>query len=59
MKTMVRHHRTAIVEGRHCLDRAYHEELVSLCEGIIATQTAEIDLMQSWLCDWYGRCQSA
>ena len=35
----------------------HHEELRELCENIIATQTAEIELMQSWLCHWYGICE--
>jgi uncharacterized protein (DUF305 family) len=57
MRMMIRHHRQAVVESTRCVDRAYHPELVELCEGIIATQSAEIELMQTWLCDWYGICR--
>ena len=33
-----------------------HEDLVSMCQDIIAAQLAEIDQMQTWLCQWYDRC---
>jgi len=57
METMIRHHRQAIREASGCVDRAYHEDLVDLCEGIATTQAAEIEMLQTWLCEWYGRCQ--
>jgi hypothetical protein len=38
---MIKHHRRAIVESSVCLKRAYHDDLVSLCEDIIAAQSAE------------------
>ena len=57
MEMMIRHHRKAVVEGEMCIRRAYHEELRELCEAIVEAQTAEIALMQSWLCQWYGRCR--
>jgi uncharacterized protein (DUF305 family) len=56
MEMMIRHHEAAIREAEECLDRAYHTELRQLCENIIATQSAEIEQMQSWLCEWYGEC---
>jgi uncharacterized protein (DUF305 family) len=57
MESMTRHHRKAIVEAKGCLDRAYHSELADLCQGIIAGQSAEIAQMQSWFCQWFGRCR--
>lgn len=57
MTMMIRHHEMALREGMHCLDRAYHSELVELCENIIATQAEEIVLMEQWLCEWYQVCQ--
>jgi uncharacterized protein (DUF305 family) len=57
METLVRHHRKAIGMAERCLDRAYHSDLRDLCEGIIATQSAEIAQLESWLCQWYGRCR--
>lgn len=56
MESMIRHHRMAISEAEGCLDRAYHDELQELCRNIIETQSAEIDLFEQWLCDWYNRC---
>ncbi len=56
METMVRHHRQAIREASGCVDRAHHEELVTLCENIIETQAGEVETMQGWLCEWYDRC---
>ena len=57
LQMMIEHHEKAIREGETCLRRAYHPELIELCENIIETQTAEIELMQEWLCEWYGICQ--
>ena len=58
MEMMVKHHAKAIREAERCVDRAYHPELEELCEGIVATQSAEIAQMQEWLCEWYGRCDA-
>ena len=57
MQMMIEHHEKAVREGETCLRRAYHPELIELCENIIEAQTAEIELMQEWLCAWYGICQ--
>lgn len=57
MKSMMKHHRKAIREGETCLRKAYHDELIGLCENIIATQSAEIAQMEQWLCEWYDRCR--
>jgi uncharacterized protein (DUF305 family) len=59
MRQMIRHHRGAIVEASHCLNRAYHDELLTLCANIIEAQLAEIRMMQSWLCSWYGLCRQS
>ena len=56
MAMMIDHHSKAIREAEDCVDRAYHEELIELCETIIETQQAEIQLMRSCLCQWYGLC---
>jgi uncharacterized protein (DUF305 family) len=56
MERMIRHHWKAVVEGSQCIDRAHHQELVNLCENIVLTQTAEIQQMRTWLCQWYGVC---
>lgn len=56
MDMMIEHHEGAVEEGRRCIERAYHKPLVELCHDIIATQTAEIEQMRTWLCQWYQRC---
>ena len=57
MEMMIKHHEKAIKQATICTDRAYHDELVNMCENIIATQQAEIEQMQTWLCEWYGICK--
>jgi len=57
MQEMIKHHTAAIKEASKCVDRAYHEELIELCENIIESQSAEIQQMQAWLCQWYGICK--
>ena len=56
MKNMIRHHYQAVIEGAHCMERAYHEELKTLCENIVQSQTQEIQTMRTWLCQWYSIC---
>jgi uncharacterized protein (DUF305 family) len=56
MQEMIRHHYKAVIEGARCMERAYHQSLLEMCENIVATQTAEIQQMRKWLCDWYGVC---
>jgi len=56
MKSMIRHHWKAVVRGAQCTERAYHPELIALCEEMVMAQTQEIQQMQEWLCSWYGVC---
>jgi uncharacterized protein (DUF305 family) len=57
MMMMIRHHEGAIREGSKCIDRAYHPELIELCENIVQAQAEEIAVMEDWLCEWYGMCE--
>jgi uncharacterized protein (DUF305 family) len=57
MEMMIKHHEKAVKEGRMCLDKAWHAELRQLCQNIISAQSAEITLLRSWLCTWYGKCK--
>lgn len=57
MQMMIKHHSQAVKEGEKCLRKAYHIDLLNMCEDIIETQSAEIEQMQTWLCEWYGICQ--
>jgi len=54
MTGMIDHHQMAIEMATICLDKAVHPELRTMCEQIIAAQSAEIQEMQTWLQDWYG-----
>ena len=56
MQMMIRHHFKAVVESRTCQKRAYHLELVRMCQEIETAQTQEIQTMQTWLCSWYSIC---
>lgn len=56
MKSMIRHHWKAVVRASGCLDRAYHPELIAMCEEIIIAQVGEIEILRMWLCRWYGLC---
>jgi uncharacterized protein (DUF305 family) len=56
MEMMIKHHEGAVKEGEHCVAKAEHQALIDMCQNIIATQSAEIAQMQTWLCEWYGEC---
>jgi uncharacterized protein (DUF305 family) len=58
MEMMIRHHWMAIVKASQCAQKAYHAELVTLCENIMAAQSQEIIMMRTWLCEWYGVCRN-
>jgi uncharacterized protein (DUF305 family) len=57
MRMMIRHHAQAVREGLHCQKRAYHQDLIALCEDIVESQLQEIETMEGWLCQWYNHCQ--
>lgn len=57
MTMMIRHHEIAISRATGCVTKAYHRQLIRLCESILATQAQEIETMQSWLCQWYDICE--
>jgi uncharacterized protein (DUF305 family) len=54
MENMIDHHAMAVMMAEMCTMMAVHPELIAMCEDIIATQSAEIEMMQMWLQDWYG-----
>lgn len=54
MEGMIDHHSMAVEMGGMCVESATHEELRTMCEGIVSGQTAEIEQFQTWLSDWYG-----
>jgi uncharacterized protein (DUF305 family) len=56
MKMMIRHHWKAVVRAQQCQEKAYHPQLIELCEEMETKQLAEIELMGTWLCTWYSVC---
>jgi len=54
LRTMIDHHSMAVEMAGICLDKAVHPQLRSLCRSIVASQSAQITDMQSWLQNWYG-----
>lgn len=49
---MVAHHEEAVAAAQE-LERSPRAEMRAFGEAIIASQSAQIDLMQQWLSDWY------
>lgn len=56
MKSMLRHHWTAVVRAIGCLDRAYHSDSIAMCQEIVLARVSEIETMRTWLCEWHGVC---
>jgi uncharacterized protein (DUF305 family) len=51
---MAAHHQMAIDQAKMAIERADHEELRTMARGIVDTQTAEIEAIQSIKQDEYG-----
>ena len=51
---MIDHHQMAVDIAETCTDRADNDQLAGLCEDIVAAQSSEVEMMQTWLADWYG-----
>lgn len=56
METFSRHHHQVIQRSQPIVRQAVHPELRDLAAQIIAAQTRDIELMLTWLCDWYDIC---
>ncbi len=54
MSGMIAHHEGAVEMAQWILDRTTLPGLTSSAKQIIAAQEPEIQLMQSWLNEWYG-----
>jgi uncharacterized protein (DUF305 family) len=52
---MVGHHAMAVSMAEMAKEKATHQELKTLADDIIRTQTAEIRRMRGWLKAWYDR----
>lgn len=54
LEMMIDHHQMALHMSDLCLEEAVNQDLVALCDRIIASQATEIAEMRGWLLDWYG-----
>ncbi|TVR30297.1 MAG: DUF305 domain-containing protein [Spirochaetaceae bacterium] len=56
---MIPHHQEAVDSARELLQITQRQEMVDLLESIIAEQTSEIELMQSWLTEYHPGTQAS
>ena len=52
---MIDHHYGAVKLSELCAGRTVHAELQEMCDSIKTNQTQEIEMMRSWLREWYGQ----
>ena len=55
LSEMVSHHGMAVDMAMMAQERATHPELKTMADDIVASQSAEIKRMRSWLRRWYGK----
>ncbi len=54
LEGMSDHHQMALDMANDCLVNASAPEVLAVCEAVIAAQTPEIELMKTWLLEWYN-----
>ena len=54
IEQMIPHHEDAIIMANLALTRSEHQEIKSLSNDIIRTQSEEIDQMKLWYKSWFG-----
>lgn len=54
LEGMIDHHQMALDMAADCLEKASTEDVLALCQAVIDAQSAEIEMMQGWLLEWYG-----
>lgn len=55
LEEMIIHHEGAIDMAEAALQNAKHEEIKSMANAIISTQSLEIAQMKAWLQSWYAQ----
>ena len=55
IEAMITHHEGAVVMAEKIVTTTKRPELTEMAENIISTQRAEIETMNRWLNEWYGR----
>lgn len=59
IKQMIDHHQGAIDMAKLAKDNAKHDEVKKLSDDILAAQSKEIDMMQSWQTQWGYKTSSS
>lgn len=54
IEQMIPHHESAIAMAKLAQQKTKHEEVKTLANNIITSQSAEIETMKSWYKDWFG-----
>lgn len=54
IEQMIPHHESAIAMAKLALQKTKHDEVKTLANNIITSQSAEIKTMKQWYKDWYG-----
>ena len=54
IEQMIPHHESAIAMAKLAQQKSKHDEVKTLADNIITSQTAEINTMKQWYKDWYG-----
>jgi uncharacterized protein (DUF305 family) len=55
IEQMIPHHEDAITMAKLALEKSQHQEIKTLAQNIISSQSSEIEQMKNWYKDWYGR----
>lgn len=55
IEQMIPHHQMAIMMAQMVVQHSDRAEIRELGTSIIRSQSAEVDMMQAWYRDWYGR----
>jgi len=53
IEQMIPHHESAIAMAKLAKEKSKHEEIKTLADNIIGSQTSEINTMRQWYKDWY------
>jgi uncharacterized protein (DUF305 family) len=54
LEGMIDHHQMAINMAQDCLEKAETDTVITTCQSVIDAQSAEIEIMRSWLLAWYS-----
>ncbi len=55
IEQMIPHHQDAITMAQLALEKGQHQEIKTLVQNIISSQSSEIEQMKNWYKTWYGR----